>query len=282
MMRSMRPLLVLIYVSGLGACGYPPLTNLPTPDSQLDSASDTSTEPCDRQAAFGPAAAGAGATDVYTANISYDELVVYYRDGMQGLIFRASRPSRTSGFSVGSVLPGMAAAYEPSFDISETVLFMHGDSAPHLYRMTRSSTSADFGDLTSTGVRGSAPFVSPTMLTYGSGKAGTIDLWASPRSGDVLGEEYRLNSLATAAEEGHPVVSADELEIAFTRDLRIMVARRVATTGEFSEAQEVDTGLVKHALPAGFSGDRCRLYISIDDTGMPPPPSSLYVMSRPH
>jgi hypothetical protein len=277
----MRRLSVLICVCGLGACGFPPLPDRVTPDGQLDGASDVSTEPCDRQAAFGPAAAVAGATDVYSANISYDELVVYYGDG-EGRIFRTSRESRTSEFAMGSALPGMANGFDPTFNTDETVLYTHAVGS-NLVCMTRDSTSADFSHRTVLAVAGSAPFLSPTMVTYGRGVGGTNHLWAAPVSRCVVGTPARLDSLATASgeQEGYPVVSADELEIAFTRGSAILVARRSATTGDFNDARTVDTGPVSQAIPAGFSGDRCRLYISINVPGTQGPLWSLYVMSRP-
>jgi hypothetical protein len=192
--------------------------------------------------------------------------------------FRATRTSASSAFAVGSQVPGVPnSLFDPTTNITETVLYMHSGQG-RLQRMTRPTTSVDFSDLTDIGVPGFEAFLSPTTLTFATGALGSRDLYVASLSGGVVGPPARIDSLATAADETNPVVSADDLEIAFVRGAGIVDARRTAMTDEFGDIQSVQPGVTGTIQPAGFSRDRCRLYLTIVETGSS---ASLYVMSRP-
>lgn len=90
------------------------------------------------------------------------------------------------------------------------------------------------------------------------------DLYFVPTPGGAFGTPVRLDSLVSGtAAEGYPVVSADELEIAFRRSGDVYVASRATSGAAFGPATFVPAAsTTSDEMPVGFSSDRCRLYFA--------------------
>jgi hypothetical protein len=236
---------------------------------------DTISGPCNLAAPFANPTVVAGATNVGDATVSYDELVIYFSlsQNQNLTTSRAARGTRTSAFPVGAAAPGVPdLLIGPSANESENVLYLQSGQG-ELLRMTRANSTASWANLTDIGIAGVDPFVSRTALYFSA----SGDLQAARLVNGTPGTPARIDSLATGQIERNPIVSDDDLEIAFNRDTDIAVANRTSTSAQFSPGMTVTVGTLTNVHPVGISADRCRLYITAQVGNNSP----LYVLSRP-
>lgn len=241
------------------------------PSPQTDAAIDAPIEPsCDLDAAFGAAARVATGQSMRGVWISSDELTAYY-DGAFGLSISV-RETPTSEFPIGSAAPGFDSTFfDGSTNVDGTVIFVD-DHADSLSRFTRATATSDWGS----GVvvaNGLDPAVSLSNVYFATSAGG---LFVSAFSEQDFGTPASVDELSSIRITD-PTISLDDLELAFRGDFQPMIARRGRATDMFEPPILLDTQLGGFVEPAGFSADRCRLYVTADFGKA----ASLYVMSRP-
>lgn len=263
----------VVVAAGCGSVSSEKMDAPAQSDAHVDSATDTPSGPCNLNGPFIGATEVTGATNVSSATISYDEKVIYYTSGTNYDIFRATRASATGAFGVGALAPGTSnMVLAPAQNEPETALYTHSGQGAILVS-TRASTTASFSSFASTNISGADAFISRRALYYRT----MGDIYAAPLNAGVLGTPARVDSLATSASESAPVVSGDELEAAFNRSANeLYVASRSSLTSDFGTATVVTIGVGTSVTAAGFSDDRCRLYVTVGIGNNAP----LYVLHR--
>ncbi|AKV02778.1 hypothetical protein AKJ09_09441 [Labilithrix luteola] len=243
---------------------------------------------------------GLESTSVVSARFSVDERTAYLsvgapQGGTSGFdLYTAERDTATDAFGALTKLSvstntddywptvaadGLTMFFESGVpidgSIANTIWFAHRDSVPGTFTARVPDAFAIVPTRTD-----AAPYLLGSSLYWMSiGREGatTMDLWTGEVGANGVVAQVRpvggtINT--TTAGEMFPVVSADGLELFFTRETPgsfddIEVAARVNTSGEFANA--VPLGLPVDSAsssewPSWISPDDCRLYFIRSDS----------------
>jgi len=250
---------------------------------------------CDPTAPFGPAvriAELSGASRDRALRLMPDELSGYVASDRAGdgaeSIYMVARADARRAFSIASE-PVLAIASEPALAGDGTfVLFERGAdiwiaAREGLDELAAIGVAAEL----STGALDAEPYVQPTGddVYFASDRDGNGgDLYHALRVGSSFVVPARIAELATAFDEGAPVVSVDGRELFFRSDrpaalggANIYVAER-ATAEDVWGPPALVIGASSDASdePSWLSIDRCRLYLTSDRDGS----ADVYVATR--
>ncbi len=277
------------------------------PDSaSQDVRVDTSVGPCSAQKAFGAPVEVkelSSTSDDISARLALGELRVAFgsaRDG-GGDIYEATRAARTDPFSNVVGLPAIntpkSLESDPTLSEDGTLLVFTTDrlsgsvsTGLDLWTATRPSPMSPFGSPNPISAANSPQadnygFLGPKSLYFSSNRAASFDLY---RMDFVAGTASNLTSLATintTAAEISPVVNADDTLLYFAtarkgggnNDYDIWSAVRPSPAAAWlppSPVMELSTAADE--VPSWLSADRCRLYLSSDQSGR----YKIYVATR--
>lgn len=267
--------------------------------SEVGDAPNDSGPPCDLGAPFGApvliASLSDQAADDGTLRLLPDELTGYYwsRRGGTAQIYFVERPDRASPFTVTLVsgVEGGTNQLDPAPSADGSVLVLrHSGPGDQLFVATRVTPDAFTGttaiaelDSASTESQGFLP-IGRDEIYFQSTRSGGGDIYTATRTGTSFGAPSLLTSLATASDEGDPVVTPDGLTIYFRSDrpaalggYNIYTATRPDLGDTFGPATLVpNVNTPAEEGPSWISLDGCRLYISSAVAGT----NDVYVSTR--
>jgi hypothetical protein len=248
---------------------------------------------CDPGAAFGipvPIVELNSATAEGTLRLLPDERSGYlWSDRLPGEreLFYVTRAELAAPFTI-THLPDLGA---PAGELDPTIasdgsllVFRRSGPGDDLWMATPTSPTSFTAPVALTALNTAAidtqPYLQPggNELLFSSARGGSTgegDLYRSIRSGTTFSPPTRIAELATADDEGDPVLTADGLTIYFrsTRPAafaghNIYVATRPSTADPFGPAVLVDNVNSEGDDGASWlSADGCRLYLSSDRSG---------------
>ncbi len=229
-----------------------------------------------------------------TLRLLPDELTGYFwrGDPPNPDIFYVSRPTLAAPFTITVVqgINGATGELDPTVGADGVMVFRRNGPGDELY-VTTQITPDTFSAPTALTVlntgavegQGFLP-IGSDVLYFQSKRSMAGDLYTSMRTGTSFTAPALITELATADEEGDPVVSPDGLTIWFRTNraatlggFNIMTATRGTPTGTFGPATlvanlntEGDDG------PSWISPDGCRMYLSSNVAGT----NDVYVATR--
>ena len=284
-------------VLALTACGRIHFAERQNPDAASDATIDA-LGTCDVSAPFGVPVPIAELDDPTsndgTLRLFADELSGYFwsfRGAANSALYLATRADLASPFSITPVqgLGLTGNLLDPSFTSDGSVLvFRRSMPGDDLYEATRIApdtfTAGTAIASLDTGATEVQPFLSGDVLVFSSSRSGGGDLYTSTRTGTSFSAPSQITELATADDEGDPVLSPDGRTLYFRSDrpaaqagYNIFVAARPTTADPFGApdlvpnvSSDADDG------PSWISPDGCRLYISSDRAGT----NDIYVSTR--
>jgi Tol biopolymer transport system component len=276
------------------------------PDAATERAWDAAPSPppsgaCDPTAPFGapvPIAELASSARDGTLRLMPDELSGYfwsYRNGGQGDLFFAARADLQSPFMVSTVTGINTSTNEIDPTISSDgtlLLFRKSSPGDDLWMATTSpATPTQFTAVSPIAVLNSPssdaqPFLQPggNEVIFTSSRTGNGDLYRTFRTGTAFSPPTQIGELASAFEEGDPVLTADGKTLFFrsTRpapllDHNIYVATRSSIADPFGTPALVENvSSDREDGASAVSADGCRLYLSSDRAGT----NDIYVATR--
>lgn len=187
----------------------------------------------------------------------------------------ATRTTRASAFSAPLLQPALQTngGKDLSASVPDDGLSLYFESLRtgtwQLHVARRSSTTVDFAAPELVVGEGLAevnggPFVLPdhSALYF---HTGTGDIYRAARNGLAFAEPVAIAEVNTAADEGFPVVSGDELTLYFessrSGSIDMWVASRSTTSEPFGPAQALSSLNTEATdIPGWISPDGCRLY----------------------
>lgn len=242
---------------------------------------------------------GLESTSVTSARLSPDERTVYLAvgnpsGGQTGFdLYTAERDTSTGAFDVPTKLSistttddywptvssdGLIMFFEAGVAVDggvlSTIWFAHRDSVPGSFTPFVPNVFTP-----TTGRTDAAPYLVGSSLYWmsiGRDGAATFDLWTGDVGANGVVAQVRALGTAintTTSSEMFPVVSADGLELFFTRQTPgsyddIVNAARVTTSGSFENAQPLGLPINSASAsewPSWISPDDCRLYFIRSD-----------------
>jgi hypothetical protein len=270
----------------------------PTPDAA------PTPDACDPTAPFGSPQPLAELNDPTvsdgTLRLYPDELRGYfwsYRNNPNAELYYVTRADRTTPFTIAPVqgLSTTSQELDPTFT-SDGATFVFRRSGPgnDLYVTTpvAPTTEDSFNAPTAIAILNTASeeaqaFIplSRNELYFESTRTALGDIYMSTFSGTTFSAPTLVaGAIASASDEGDPVVTPDGLTIYFRSDrpttiagYNIFVATRAAATDPFGAPQLVpNINTAADDGPSWISPDGCRLYISSDIAGT----NDIYVATR--
>jgi hypothetical protein len=285
-------------VVALAACGRIHFAERESPDAAASDATVDAPVTCDVSAPFGMPVPIAELNDPAfndgTLRLFADERSGYFwsfRGGASSALYLATRPDLASPFSITPVqgLGLTGNLLDPSFTADGTLLvFRRSMPGDDLYEATRVAPDTFMPGTAianlDTGATEVQPFLAGDLLVFSSSRTGGGDLYTSTRAGTSFSAPDQITELATADDEGDPVLSPDGLTLYFRSDrpsahggYNIFVATRPTIADPFrtpdlvpNVSSDADDG------PSWISPDGCRLYISSDRAGT----NDIYVSTR--
>lgn len=290
---------ILVALTGCGRVAFEPLATQADAQNGDARALDASAETCNPVAPFGTPVLIAELSDPTVADgtlrLMPDELSGYFwRNTPAGRdILLATRPSLTEPFTVTAVqgLEQGDNELDPTPSSDGTVLvFRRNSPGDDLYVATRMApdlfgTPVALATLNTGSAEGQGFLpIGIDELYFQSKRSGAGDLYTSVRSGTSFAAPALVTELATAAEEGDPVVTPDGLTIYFRTDataiqlgFNIASASRSTADGVFGAPALVpNVNTDSDDGPSWISSDGCRLYLSSDAAGT----NDVYVATR--
>ena len=270
------------------------------PDASADAPPGDAFGTCDPAAPFGVPVPlvelNDPSADDGTLRLATDELSGYFWSRRSGNaeIYLATRTDLTSPFTIVAAAPLNTTANEmdPTVTSDGTlIVFRRSGPGDHLYQASRLGpltfgpammiANVDQGTETQSYLQ---PGGSELYFQSKRSGAGIGDLYRSVRTGTTFATPTRIVELATASEEGDPVITADGLTIYFRSDragtnalFNIWTASRHTTSDPFGPATEVpNVSSAGNDGPSDLSSDGCRLYLSSDRAGT----NDIYVATR--
>jgi len=264
-----------------------------TPDAEAADAAIDAGPACDPVAPFGMPVPIAELNDAVaqdgTLRLAPDELTGYFwsRRAGRGQIYFAMRAALGAPFTIQPVTGLSATSHDldPTMPTTGTKVLVYRRNGPgdDLWAAT-AVTDTDFTGAAALATLNSTatdaqPFMRPGTdeLIYQSMRTGNGDLYVAMRTGPTtFTVPTKIGELATAAEEGDPVVSGDGLTLYFRSDApagalgghNIYVSTRADTSATWGAPDLVPNvnSTVEDGASA-LSSDGCRLYISSDRNG---------------
>lgn len=283
----------------LGACGRIEFDRLVPADAAVEL--DAAEPACISGAPFGAPKLIAELNDPVefdgTLRLLPDELSGYFwsrRGGGDGDLYFAERTSLGAPFSI-RLVQGVDTAMselDPTITSDGSILvFRRSNPGNDLFVATQAGAPDSFSMVTAIAVINTANDETQCFmpldrdeLYFQSPRTGGGDVYLSTRMGTAFGAPVLVAGIATASDEGDPVVTPDGLTMYFRSDraaplggYNVYVATRAFVGDPFSNVQLVpNVNSAADEGPSWISPDDCRLYLSSDVAGS----NDIYVATR--
>jgi hypothetical protein len=276
-----------------------------TPDTSGPVA-DASPPRCDPLAPFSAPTPVPGLESVINADeprLTPDELAIYFGAVLRGDatsdVYRATRERASDPFGPPSKIASASTTgqdYGPWVSSDQLTLLFHSNQsgAYHIYAVTRSSPSGQFGEpvelneIEADGGQEGSPFVASDgglwFVSDHEGGVGGGDIWRAPAAPSGFGTPVAINELNSSATDEVATLSDDDLTVYFASDRTggaggadVWRSHRTDESSPFPAPSPVtELNEAMNEIPSWISPDNCRLYLQSDRGGN----SGLYVATR--